>query len=242
MSSEPILFTGSLNDYSDNDFGRKRRHIFIRKVYMIVFLQLALTALISSIFILNESVKTFVQNSSAALISAFILAIVFLLVIFCCGDIAKQVPANYVILFCFTLCEGYLVGAVTTYYQATSVVLACIITCGITLALTIFAFQTKYDFTGLGPYLLCVFFAVLMFGFLSAIFCSGSSCQTLNLVYALAGALVMSMYIVYDTQLMIGNGHKYSFQEDEYVFAAISLYLDIINLFIYILELIGKRE
>jgi protein lifeguard len=240
--NNPIL-TGSLSDYSDNsELSKGGRHSFIRKVYTIIFFQLALTALFSSIFILNDNAKNFAQNNVATTITAFIFAIVFLLVIFCCGDVAKQVPINYFLLFCFTLCEGYLVGVVTSYYQAPSVVLAVIVTGVITLSLTLFAFQTKYDFTGFGPYLLCAFVGIVMFGFLSAIFCSGHTCQILNTVYACIGAVIMSFYIIFDTQLMIGGGHKHKYNDDDYVFAAISLYLDIINLFIYILQLVGKKN
>ena len=38
---------------------------------------------------------------------------------------------------------------------------------------------------------------------------------------------------------MILGGRKYELTPEEYIFAALSLYLDIINLFLYILELIG---
>lgn len=57
--------------------------------------------------------------------------------------------------------------------------------------------------------------------------------------YGSAGALIFSMYIVYDTQLMMGGSHKYSIDPEEYIFAALNLYLDIINLFMYILMIIG---
>ena len=60
--------------------------------------------------------------------------------------------------------------------------------------------------------------------------------------YGSAGALVFSLYIVYDTQLMMGGKHKYSLSPEEYVFAALSLYLDIINLFLYILMIIGAAR
>lgn len=46
-------------------------------------------------------------------------------------------------------------------------------------------------------------------------------------------------YLVFDTQLMIGGKHKYSLSPEEYIFAALNLYLDIINIFIYILSIIG---
>ena len=56
------------------------------------------------------------------------------------------------------------------------------------------------------------------------------------------GAIIFSFYIIYDTQLIIGGEHKkYQFDVDDYVFATITLYLDIINLFLYILDLLDRR-
>ena len=54
------------------------------------------------------------------------------------------------------------------------------------------------------------------------------------MVYGGIGALIFSVYLVYDTQMMMGGGHKYSISPEEYIFAAVALYLDIINLFINI--------
>jgi FtsH-binding integral membrane protein len=63
-----------------------------------------------------------------------------------------------------------------------------------------------------------------------------------NLVYACLGALLFSVYLVYDTQLMMGGKHKYSISPEEYVFAALNLYLDIVQIFLYILQIIGSRD
>lgn len=57
--------------------------------------------------------------------------------------------------------------------------------------------------------------------------------------YGSIGALIFSLYIVYDTQLMMGGKHKYALSPEEYIFAALNLYLDIINLFRYILLIVG---
>ena len=62
------------------------------------------------------------------------------------------------------------------------------------------------------------------------------------IAYGAAGALVFMVYIVYDTQLMIGGKHKYSLDPEEYVFAALNLYLDIINLFLYLISIIGASK
>lgn len=67
-----------------------------------------------------------------------------------------------------------------------------------------------------------------------------SPCSKYTMIgYGVAGALVFSLYIVYDTQLMMGGSHKYSLDPEEYVFASLNLYLDVINLFLYILMIVG---
>ena len=57
--------------------------------------------------------------------------------------------------------------------------------------------------------------------------------------FGAAGALVFSLYLVYDTQLMLGGKHKYALSPEEYIFAALNIYLDVVQLFIYILMIVG---
>lgn len=45
-------------------------------------------------------------------------------------------------------------------------------------------------------------------------------------------------FLAYHTQLLIGN-RKYSISEDEYVFAALSLYVDIVQIFLFLLQIVG---
>ncbi len=49
--------------------------------------------------------------------------------------------------------------------------------------------------------------------------------------YGALGAIIFSMFIVYDTQLMLGGKHKYAIDPEEYVFAALNLckYRDLIT-------------
>ena len=61
-----------------------------------------------------------------------------------------------------------------------------------------------------------------------------------QLIYACLGALVFSIYLIYDTQLVIGKG-QFSYSLDDAYLAAIQLYLDIINLFLFILQILGGR-
>ena len=61
--------------------------------------------------------------------------------------------------------------------------------------------------------------------------------------FGAAGALVFSLYLVYDTQLMLGGKHKYALSPEEYIFAALNLYIDVVQLFMYILMIVaGSRS
>lgn len=62
-----------------------------------------------------------------------------------------------------------------------------------------------------------------------------------EMLYSLAGATLFSFYLAYHTRLIVAGKHaKYQLSEKDHVFGAMTLYNDIINLFIYILRLIGE--
>ena len=41
---------------------------------------------------------------------------------------------------------------------------------------------------------------------------------------------------------MMGGKHKYSLSPEEYIFSALNLYLDIVNLFLYLLQIFGSSK
>jgi FtsH-binding integral membrane protein len=47
---------------------------------------------------------------------------------------------------------------------------------------------------------------------------------------------------LFPLQLIVGGKHKHAFGLDDYVFAALNVYLDIINLFMFILQLLNDRR
>ena len=215
------------------------RSLFIKKVYTILYLQLMLTIGVCSLFVYNENIKKYIQgtNGQAMLITSMIFMFVIMLILIC-TSIARRKPYNYIILSLFTIFISYNLGIISSYYDTNILFLASSCTCLITLGLTLFAFQTKYDFTGLGPYILSLLLILIFMGIMS-IFIKN---DLYNIIYSSLGALIFSFYIIFDTQLIIGGKHKkYQFDDEDYIFAALSLYLDIINLFIYLLDLLNRR-
>ena len=68
----------------------------------------------------------------------------------CCGNVRRKFPTNIIFLGIFTVAEGFMLGSICAFFEADAVLIAAGITCGVTLGLTLFAFQTKIDFTACG--------------------------------------------------------------------------------------------
>ena len=66
----------------------------------------------------------------------------------------------------------------------------------------------------------CIFFVFLICG-LIMIFIPYN--RILEIVYAGIGAMIFSVYLIIDTQMMMGGSHKFSISPEEYVFAGESV-------------------
>lgn len=73
-----------------------------------------------------------------------------------------------------------------------------------------------------------------MFGFVLAFF---PHSNTVQVVWSSVAALLFSAYILVDTQMIMKHYHV-----EEEIAAAISLYLDIINLFLAILRILNSQQ
>eukprot|EP00437_Effrenium_voratum_P012533 CAMPEP_0181447316 /NCGR_PEP_ID=MMETSP1110-20121109/26557_1 /TAXON_ID=174948 /ORGANISM="Symbiodinium sp., Strain CCMP421" /LENGTH=261 /DNA_ID=CAMNT_0023571421 /DNA_START=50 /DNA_END=835 /DNA_ORIENTATION=+ len=226
------------------------RNGFVRKVYTILSAQLVVTTLVAGVI---SQTATELKRSNPGVVSLMMvfstaMTIGIMLVFMCCPNTMRESPTNYVLLALFTLAEAIMVGFVCANYTVQSVVVAFGITALVVVSLTLFACQTKYDFTGLMPYFFVATIVLCGFGFaMSMASWFGASqtggFRTMYMVYAAFGALLFSGYIVLDTQMIVGGKHStFRFTVDDYVMAAIAIYLDIINLFLYILSLLGDRR
>ncbi|XP_078273762.1 protein lifeguard 1 [Rhinoraja longicauda] len=211
------------------------RRAFVRKVFLILMVQLLITIAIICTFLYCEALNVWVTKSywfAYALMPAIFILIITLS---CCDGVRRKAPWNFVILLLFTILEGLMLGAVSVSFGADAVMWAVGATAFVSLGLTIFALQSKWDLTKGRGMLLVLLLVLLSFGILCAIIQS----YWLQIVYASIGTLIFSVYLVIDIQLMLGGKHRYSLNPEEYIFAALNLYLDIVNLFLFILQLVG---
>ena len=112
------------------------------------------------------------------------------------------------------------------------------LTAALCLGLTLFSFQTKWDFTGWEIYLFAASWMLFCFGLVS-IFFLAKGMPMMNLVYSGLVGLLFAIFLVIDTQKLMG-GKKYSISPEEHIYAALQLYLDIVYIFLAILRM-GRR-
>lgn len=204
---------------------------FIRKVYGILSVQLLFTVASSAFFMFHEPTRLFVLANPGMMLGASLAPFGFLLALHCHKD---RHPLNMALLGGFTLSITYTVGVVcAAYYQqhlGHVVLQALILTAAVFVSLTSYVLVTKKDFSFLGGGLFAGLMILIFWSFLNAFFDFGLGGK---MIFSLAGALLFVGYILYDTSLLIHH-----LGPDDYIIAAVTLYLDVINLFLYLLEIL----
>lgn len=132
----------------------------------------------------------------------------------------------------FTGLSGLGLGPTLSHYLSLpggsgTVMSAAVITTAVTLALTAYVHKTGKDFTRMGGFLFAGLVVVLLAS-VAAIFIPAMQAG----VSAVA-ALLFSGFILFDTSRLVRG------EEDNYVMAAVSMYLNVLNLFLSVLQLLG---
>lgn len=166
--------------------------------------------------------------------------LVFFGVFFLAMAVRKVPGANVLALLAFTFVTGAFfapalmlavlkTGSMAVVYQAAG------ITGSIFVGLTAYTFISKKDFSFLGGIVYVGLFAVI--GIMLVNFFVQS--EAANIAVSWIGSVLFSLFILFDTSRILRTH-----QSDEYVSGALSLFLDFINLFLFILRILsgGRRS
>ncbi|XP_042074471.1 protein lifeguard 3 isoform X3 [Haplochromis burtoni] len=172
------------------------RHAFIRKVYLILSAQLAVTFSVVAVFTFVDPVRIFVISYPGIYWASFVVYFVVYCILICCKEPRRRFPWNLVLLGVFV------------------------------------------DFTSCGGFLCIAAVLLMIIGIVTAIVLSFQYVPWLHMLYAAIGAIVYTLFLVYNTQLLIGN-RELAISPEEYVYGALSLYVDIVHIFLFILQVSG---
>ena len=232
---QPMQISSSLYDkeaeYND-------RNGFIRKVYGILSVQFLTTAGLITYVKTDQKRNAQIKEFNGLAISAVIVAFMIQISIICCRNVARKVPLNFILLGIFTILEAFAFAFICAFYDANSCIMAASLTAGVTVALTLYAVFTKTDFTVFGQFMCIIFVTSLMLGLLNMVMSVNNIGHTI-----IAGIFVIiyGLYLIFDTQLIVGD-RKYGISMDDYIVGAMIIYMDVMILFLKILEVLGKRD
>ena len=211
----------------------------MRKVYVKMFLGLLVTALTSFFVMSNETVLLTLLQNRALLIGLCVgeLALVFALSM----AINKLSPAVATLLFyAYAVLNGVTLTPIFLVYTASSIGLTFMVTAGVFLAMSIYGYTTKADLTKFGTYMVMALIGLIVCSIIN-IFWANS---VMDWIISFAGVIIFIGLTAWDTQKI-----KQMAQETDEANAgklatmgALSLYLDFINLFLYLLRFLGNRE
>ncbi|XP_017133350.1 protein lifeguard 1 [Drosophila elegans] len=207
---------------------------FVRKVFGILLAQLLLTCAVMAAFVYHEPTKQFVQSNSVVVFVAMIVNIVVLVMIVCVESVRRKHPVNLIFLAIFTFTMSVLLGTASSVMDSDIVLLAVGITAVLVIALSVYAVQTKYDYTAKGGMMITFVMILLVLAV-----CRFSMPEFVDSL-PIAGlcAVITCFFLIYDMQSIIGGNRAEQLDPEEYVFAALTLYLDVVRIFIYILRIL----
>lgn len=162
--------------------------------------------------------------------------VVELVMIIAAVFIRRRRAVGYPFLYFFTFISGITMFPVLTAYThllgKTSVLQAFGVTVLAYGGAALYASITKADFSFLGGFLFIGVLVLMAMGIIS-FFIPFS--HTANWVYTLLGVLIFVGYTLFDTSRIV----RYGVAREDVPFVVLSLYLDFVNLFLYILRLFG---
>ena len=159
------------------------------------------------------------------------------------SSIERMRPRTAQLLFwLYAALFGLSLGSIFMIYTQTSVVRVFFITAAAFGALSLWGYTTQRDLSGVGSFLVMGLFGVVIAGAVNLFLASSALQWTISVI----GVLVFSGLTAWHTQ-RLKNEYIYfamdgATAQRSAVIGALSLYLDFVNMFTMLLQLLGQRE
>lgn len=208
----------------------EERATLVRRTYSLVFVSVLVTVFGASFGLSQPALMQMVaQHPWLTMIGVFA-------PLFLATRTRQQFPANIGFVLLFTFVEGVWISPLLYVYGRTQPGLisqAAVLTLGAFGILTVYAFVSRRDFSAWGSFFAVGLWVLIATMVINLFFRN----QTASLWLASATVLVFSGLLVFDTWRL-----RNVYGPDDYVMAAVQIYLDLLNMFLAVLRLLGGRR
>ncbi|CAL8108937.1 unnamed protein product [Calicophoron daubneyi] len=238
-----VLGTDSSTISAFGEFDDKKiRNAFIAKVYLILSAQLLISSGFILLCVLTPGACVWIRKNPAYTLTSYGVFLPIYIVLTCCKKVRRKAPGNFVALFVFTMAFSYMAGGVTCAYSTVGVLESVGVTAICCFLITFIAVFGCVDFTRPTVILtVMIVLLVVMGGSCTGIYFVFGINETYDAIYGAVAAFIFTLYLVYDTQLIIG-GRTTEISPEEYIFGALQLYVDVLNLLFAILKIFRRKK
>jgi hypothetical protein len=141
----------------------------------------------------------------------------------------------------FTALMGISLSYIGILYTGQSIAQTFVVCAATFLGMSLYGYTTKRDLTAIGSFLIMGVWGIILASVVNIFLGSGA----LNFAISVLGVLIFTGLTAYDTQkikemYVASDGHEIARKKS--VMGAISLYLDFVNLFLFLLRIFGNRR
>ncbi len=225
--------------------GKEQNAVFaklMRSVYLWMVLALVITGLTAAYVASSPAYISALMNNSILFYGVIIaeLALVFIL----SGRIHKMSFTSASLMFIlYSLLTGVSLSTIFLAYTESSIATTFLITAGTFGTMSLVGFVTKKDLSKLGGILLMALIGLIIATVVNIFLVS----DTLGWIINYVGVLIFVGLTAYDTQKIKQMMREYGTDINEQtqkmaLMGSLSLYLDFINMFLYLLRIFGNRD
>ncbi|MBV8409617.1 MAG: Bax inhibitor-1/YccA family protein [Alphaproteobacteria bacterium] len=236
---------GSIADQAAFDVGL-RQHML--RVYNYMASGLALSGIVAyGLFASNQLASLFFEIEGGYVVGLNLLgwiaifAPLGLLLLTSARAARMSVGAVQAVYWSVTALMGVSLSLLLFRYTGASVARTFFVTAAAFGALSLYGYGTKRDLSAFGKFLFMGVIGLILAGLVNMIWPSG----TMTFIISAAGVLIFSGLIAYDTQRIkeqYAAAYETGTAEKVAIFGALSLYLDFVNLFQFLMMFMGQRR
>lgn len=214
---------------------------FLQRVFVWMFAGLLVTAGVAGAVGSSDGLLTALTKTPGIFLGILLLSVGVVLAI---SFLSQRLPVNVLVglFFVYAALNGFVFALIFELYTKQSIFTAFLITAGMFGALAWWGYATKRDLSGMGSILFMGLIGLILATVVN-LFIANSA---LYWVTTYAGVLIFCGLTAYDMQKLRRYGEQGGATEEAESRAAIqgalALYLDFINLFLYLLRIFGSRR
>ena len=211
----------------------------MKRVYLKMFLAMIVTA-VTSFVCMNVPAVFFTLMSNSGLYFGLLIAEVVLVFVLAGALNKLSSPVASLIFYVYSILNGVVLSAILAAYTASSVFSTFVITAAVFGTMTVYGYVTKSDLSRVGTFLFMALIGLIICTIVN-IFMKSS---TMEWIISFAGVVIFIGLTAWDTQKIKQMSAMTDGSQAGKLatIGALSLYLDFVNLFLYLLRFFGNRE